>query len=131
MAFRVMMLNQISTWLSQEAQDLAGGDVQGERPLQHCHEFVVFDGARPTRLAFVVQAHQALGSEALTPLADRLAAARADQRPEYLAGTLADDREQREAPRRGALDVAVGVDPYLCAPPNHLDPVHLHRRERG
>ena len=45
-----------------------------DRPPQHDHEFVVFDGARPSRLAFVVQPHEALGSEALAPLADRLAA---------------------------------------------------------
>ena len=45
-----------------------------ERPPQQHHECVICDGARPSRPAFVVQAHEALGSEALAPLADRLAA---------------------------------------------------------
>ena len=40
---------------------------------QH-HDFVIFDGARLSRPAFVVQTHEALGAEALAPLADRLAA---------------------------------------------------------
>ena len=45
-----------------------------ERPLQQYHDFVIFDGPRLSRPAFVVQAHEASGSEALAPLADRLAA---------------------------------------------------------
>ncbi len=45
-----------------------------ERPLQPRHEVVIFDGARSARLAFVVQAPETLGSEALAPLADRLTA---------------------------------------------------------
>ena len=45
-----------------------------ERPLPPRHEVALFDGARPVRLAFVVPAHQVLGSEALVPLADRLTA---------------------------------------------------------
>ena len=45
-----------------------------ERPLQQHHDFVVFDGAWLSRPAFVVQAHEALSSEALAPLAHRLAA---------------------------------------------------------
>ena len=45
-----------------------------ERLAQQHHDFVIFDGARLSRPAFVVQAHEALGAEALAPLADRLAA---------------------------------------------------------
>ena len=45
-----------------------------ERPLQQSHEGVVRDGARPSQLAFVVQAHEALDAEAFAPPADRLAA---------------------------------------------------------
>ena len=45
-----------------------------ERLLQQHHDFVIFDGARLSRPTFVVQAHEALGSETLAPLADRLAA---------------------------------------------------------
>ena len=40
---------------------------------QQCHDGVVRDRARPARAVFVVEAHEALGAEAFTPLADRLA----------------------------------------------------------
>ena len=45
-----------------------------ERLLQQHHDFVIFDGARLSRPTFVVQAHEALGAEALAPFADRLPA---------------------------------------------------------
>ena len=45
-----------------------------ERPAQQRHDLLILDGARFSRSAFVVQAHEALGSEALAPLPDRLAA---------------------------------------------------------
>ena len=44
-----------------------------ERLPQQCHDGVVRDRARPARPVFVVEAHEALGAEAFTPLADRLA----------------------------------------------------------
>ena len=45
-----------------------------ERLPQQRHDGVVRDGARPSRAAFIVEAHEALGAEALAPAADRLAA---------------------------------------------------------
>ncbi len=52
----------------------AAGGTARERLLQQPHEGVIRDGARPARPAFVVQAHEALGAEALAPPTDRLAA---------------------------------------------------------
>ncbi len=45
-----------------------------ERLPQPRHEGLVREAARPSRPGLVVQAHEALGAEALAPLADRLAA---------------------------------------------------------
>ena len=51
----------------------AGGAAR-ERLLQQQYEGVIRDGAQPTWPAFAVQAHEALGAEALAPPTDRLAA---------------------------------------------------------
>ena len=52
----------------------AVGGLGLERLPDQCHDGVVRDGARPSRAVLVVEAHEALGTEALAPLADRLAA---------------------------------------------------------
>ena len=49
------------------------GLVSSRLPQQR-HEGVIQEGARPSRPAFVVQTHEALGAEAFAPLADRLTA---------------------------------------------------------